>query len=684
MNLFLITFTVSIIVFLSLTAKARPTYTLALAILIFVVSFFPVIWGSTLSFFDFYPGRIHFVGLANLCSALTDPGLALSARITAIWSLLTLMLELIVSYALALTLLSLKKISKIFYPIVLIPWAVPSYISIISWTVLIEGYGGNSFLSRLFGSSFDMFSSTPIAFFWTAFVHAWLDIPLMTIIIMSAMQTVSPQLRSLSRLEGMNPLEEAVNVYIPYTFPVVFPYIFISFLRSFKDFSTIFLMTRGGPPLAYGFGPRSIVGSTTILGMFVYDKFGSTQNYGTLGAYSVAVGAIMLILVIVGWNYRTSRKRGLLITYAIVAHVIFDSWGMGSGLFGIVPVCLYIISLISFKRRSKAFKNFFCIGALVDGIYILVGTLHSGFEAVSLSGTVSILIAMTLIFKGKIHVSPFRIPDSLWKSAKYIWLTLWSIVVILPLWNIVIMAFSRKNILPVDRFVPYGFTFSNFATLFKDYDFANAIKNTLVICTIAVSVAILTIFPATYAAASSKRALRIGKILVFTSFFHGMHTLIPLAMTFRSMGLMDKLLGIGIAVAVHGAVLAYFILYPFLSGLPKDIDEAAKVDGAGGFTRMIHIILPVALPSLITTSIFIFITGWNSFVLPLILLNSPKLYPLSMVLYDMVGQYGTSTSYYSLWNIFSAGSILNIIVIGVIFYLARKPIMNGVIAREGL
>ncbi len=681
MSFFWIVFGLSAILFLFFTARTKPLYTVALAFLVFLVSFFPFIWGAGISMFDFFPPEMKFVGLKNLISAFTDPGLLLSAKITAIWTLTVVVTEIFISYALALMMLSLKRFSRIFYIIVMVPWAIPTYISVISWTALVEGYGGNSILSALMHTNFDLTTNVPAAFLWTAFVAAWLGIPMMTMVILSAMQTVPPHLEDLSRVEGMDPLEKTINVYIPHTFPVVFPYVFISFLAAFKEFSTVFLMTAGGPSTVAGFGQRTIVGSTTLLGMLMYDKFGTSQNYGVLGAYSVAIGSIMFALVMVGWNYRTKKNANRLILSVIAAHILFDIWGAGSGGWGSVPIAFYTVSFVFYQGRSKLFKRFFAIGALADATYLVFGIVSNGFDGVSLSAIVGITVALTLTFEGKIFVSLLKVPDLLWKALKILSMILWGTIVILPLWNVIVMAFSKDNAVPIEHLWPRGFTFGNFAALFENYGFSNALKNGVEISVFAVAVALLTIFPAAYAATHSKRSAKLGAVLLFASFFTGMHTLIPLALTFRFLDLMNNLFGISLVISVHGAVMAYFLIQSFLSGLPKNIDDAAKIDGAGGFTRMVKIALPLSVPILATVGVFVFIEGLNSFVLPLIFLSSQRLYPVSMVLYNLIGQYGIS---YSVWNVFGAGAIINILVIAIVFFIARKPIMNGIISKGGV
>lgn len=681
MTFFWLLFSLSLIFFLIFIVRAKPIYTFALAILLFTVNFFPFLWGIGISFFDFFPPTMKFVGFKNLIGAFSDPGLILSAKITAIWAMTSMAMQILLSYSIALFLYSIKKLSGLLYAIVLIPWAVPSYISVISWTSLIEGYGGNSFLSQIFHVTFNLSTNAPDAFLWSAFVAAWLGIPLMTIVILSALQTLPPHLRDLAEMEGANSFEKAINVYIPQTLPIVFPYMFIIFLESFKEFSTIFLMTSGGPAMAAGFGTQSIVGATTVLGMLMYDKFSITQNYGVLGAYSVAIGVIMLLLVAIGWNYRKSKRNRNLIISLILVHVIFDVWGMGSGLFGIPPVLLYSIAFLMYEKRSKKFKSFVLAGASFDLIYLIFALIHSGLSGVSISAIISLIVASTVIFEGKIYVSILKTPNLLWKILKTSWFAIWAIVIFLPIWNVVVMGISKENILPISNLLPHGFTLNNFTELFSNYNFGQAILNSLIIGIMAIAIVLVTIFPATYAAVHSKKASRMGFLLLISSFFTGMHTMIPLAITFRFLGLLDTFLGVAIVIALHGGVISYFLLYPFLSGLPKNLDEAAKIDGANGFTRMIKIALPLSLPALWTIIVFVFIDSWSTFVIPLIFLSSQSLYPVSMTMYNLVGQYGLT---YSKWNLFGAGAVINVMVMLIVFLIARKSIMNGIISKNGV
>ena len=682
MTLFFVTLILSTILFVIVVARAKIAYVIALASLVFLVSFFPIVWGTFLSFFDFLTASsIHFVGFKNIFMAFGDHGLSLSVKITALWALTVLLLKVAISYSLALSLSNLKKLSGFLYTVTLTPWAIPVYISIISWTVLIEGYGGSSVLSHIFMTNLDLTSNIPLAFLTTAFVSTWLGIPMMTLVLLSSMQSIPRGLQDLSKMEGLDPLEKALNLYLPYTLPVAFPYMFLSFLSSFKEFTVFFLMTNGGPALVSGFSSRTIVGATTSLGMLMYSKFYSTRNYGVVGAYSVAIGVVIMLLLIVGWNYQFKSRKSHLIISVLLAHTVFDIWKLGDGVFSVVPLIFYIFSYMFLIKKKRIFKKIFVMGAVIDLAYMIINMLTRGFDGISVSAIISAVVAITFSFEGKIHVNPFKLSRRFWKVLKGIWLSTWSFGVFLPVWAVVFMALSRENVIPIEKFWPASTTFSNFYTLFQSQGFLRALENSLIISSLAVIMVIFTVFPAAWASIDSKGALKLGKTMAFASFFTGMHTLIPLAITFKFLGLLNTLWGISIAISAHSSVIAYFLILPFLQSIPKSLNEAAKLDGANDFSRMVKIYLPLSIPVLVTVGVYVFIEAWNSFVFPLILLDSQRLYPVSIVLYNFIGEYGVA---YSKWNLFGAGSVVNMVIISMVFIFSRKRVMNGILTKGGI
>jgi len=116
---------------------------------------------------------------------------------------------------------------------------------------------------------------------------------------------------------------------------------------------------------------------------------------------------------------------------------------------------------------------------------------------------------------------------------------------------------------------------------------------------------------------------------------------------------------------------AIFLLTQFFRSIPKDLDEAAWMDGAGIFTTYWRIILPLAKPALITVALLSFQGVWNSFLGPLVLLNTPDMFPLTVGLGFLKGQYGT------FYNVVLAGSMFNTLPMVVMFLIFSRFYVQG-------
>jgi len=114
-----------------------------------------------------------------------------------------------------------------------------------------------------------------------------------------------------------------------------------------------------------------------------------------------------------------------------------------------------------------------------------------------------------------------------------------------------------------------------------------------------------------------------------------------------------------------------FLLTQFFRSIPKDLDEAAYIDGASIFTTFWRVILPLARPALITVTLLSFQGIWNSFLGPLILLNTPDMFPLTVGLGFLKGQYGT------FYNVVLAGSMFNTIPMVLLFLVFSRFYVQG-------
>jgi multiple sugar transport system permease protein len=117
-----------------------------------------------------------------------------------------------------------------------------------------------------------------------------------------------------------------------------------------------------------------------------------------------------------------------------------------------------------------------------------------------------------------------------------------------------------------------------------------------------------------------------------------------------------------------------WILSSFFASIPKEIEEAAWIDGASRVGTLIKVILPLALPGIVTAFIFSFIAAWNEFVIALTLTSSPQHEPLTVGLTSLIGQYQVQ------WNYMFTGSLIGIIPVVILFASIEKYLVGGLTA----
>ena len=125
------------------------------------------------------------------------------------------------------------------------------------------------------------------------------------------------------------------------------------------------------------------------------------------------------------------------------------------------------------------------------------------------------------------------------------------------------------------------------------------------------------------------------------------------------------------------AAFGIFLLKQAVEGIPRELDEAATIDGAGHLRIFGWIVLPLIRPALATLAVFAFMSSWNSFLWPLVAIRSPELMTLPLGLSTLQGQFTTE------WNVVMAGSVVSILPIAVVYLFAQRYIIAGM-AHTGL
>lgn len=151
--------------------------------------------------------------------------------------------------------------------------------------------------------------------------------------------------------------------------------------------------------------------------------------------------------------------------------------------------------------------------------------------------------------------------------------------------------------------------------------------------------------------------------------------LVPILRDYMKLDLNGTFLGVWLAHTGFGLPLATYLLYNYISTLPRDILESAFIDGASHFTIFTRLVLPLSVPALASFSIFQFLWVWNDLLVALVFLGAePKNKVLTQRLYDMVGAFGTD------WHLLTAGAFISMVIPLVVFFSLQRFFVRGLLA----
>jgi multiple sugar transport system permease protein len=252
-----------------------------------------------------------------------------------------------------------------------------------------------------------------------------------------------------------------------------------------------------------------------------------------------------------------------------------------------------------------------------------------------------------------------------------------AIVVVFPiLW---MLSTSLKTIeetqaIPI-KWIPSSFQWSNFPTALTVLPFALYFRNTAIIT---FSSLVGTVLSAALVGYGFARLRAPGRELLFllvlsTLILPSQVTVIPKFILFAKLGWVNTFAPL-VVPTYFGAAFNIFLLRQFFRTIPRDMDEAAIIDGAGFLTIWWRVILPLSLPALGIIAIFHFIFEWNDFFDPLIYLSNNNVWTIALGLAGFTASYG-STPY----NLLMAASLVAVLPCVLLFFLAQRYFVQGIV-----
>jgi multiple sugar transport system permease protein len=221
--------------------------------------------------------------------------------------------------------------------------------------------------------------------------------------------------------------------------------------------------------------------------------------------------------------------------------------------------------------------------------------------------------------------------------------------------------------------LPEQWKWTTFSEVLGDERFLAWLKSSLVISLSSTAIVVVVAIPAAYFTARFKFRGRLAFLflVLVTQMFAPTSLVVGIYREFYALTLVDTYQALILTNAAFNLAFAVWILHGFFASIPREIEEAAELDGAGRLGRLWRVMLPLTLPGLVTATIFTFIAAWNEYVVALTLMLSDDKKPLTVGINSYV------TGYEQNWDQLFAASIVAIVPVVVLFALIEKHLVGG-------
>ena len=260
-------------------------------------------------------------------------------------------------------------------------------------------------------------------------------------------------------------------------------------------------------------------------------------------------------------------------------------------------------------------------------------------------------------------------------SILHVVLILAGITFLMPLLWIVSTSLKTAGqvfIIPVE-WIPSNPQWANFVEIFQILPLATFIRNTFIVTVLGTLGAVCSSLIVGYSLARLRWPGRdyVFMLLIATMMLPFVVTLIPTFILFKFLGWLDTLLPLFVP-SWFGQAFYIFLMRQLMIGLPFELEEAARIDGASTWTILIRVIAPLCGPAIATVAIFAFLAHYNDFMGPLIYLSTNERFTLPLGIYWYQGRYGTS------WHLVMAVSTVALLPMITLFFLAQRYFTRGI------
>jgi arabinogalactan oligomer / maltooligosaccharide transport system permease protein len=272
-----------------------PAFFIMALMIVYPFIFNVIISFSNMNLTHFRDWRV--TGGANYVQVITDPSFRYYFFKTVLWTGINIFFHVTIGVSLALILNKDIKGKTIFRTLLILPWAVPQYITALTWRGMFNAeYGAvNLWLAKFFGVSIPWLTTEWGAFTACLITNIWLGFPFMMIIALGGLQSIPDELYEAADMDGSSWHHKLRHITIPLLKPVMVPAITLGVIWTFNNFNVVWLVSNGGEPSD----------KTHILVSWIYKNAFTYFRIGHAAAFSMVV---FIILLLFSWNFIKKTK----------------------------------------------------------------------------------------------------------------------------------------------------------------------------------------------------------------------------------------------------------------------------------------------------------------------------------------------------------------------------------------
>jgi multiple sugar transport system permease protein len=258
----------------------------------------------------------------------------------------------------------------------------------------------------------------------------------------------------------------------------------------------------------------------------------------------------------------------------------------------------------------------------------------------------------------------------------YVTLAAAILIAVFPFWWMFVTSLKR----PIDIFSgvalwPQEVTFDNYHRLLRDYHFASFLFNSVVVVTAAVAVSLVLGTLAAYALARFRLRFGVRRMALYAvllvRMLPGILLVVPLYIVLAQWSLLNTRLGLILIYAGLNTSFVVWMMQSFLEEIPRDIEEAAMVDGDSRLTALRRVVLPLAAPGLIATAIFSVIATYNDFIIALALTSTPVAQTIPVGVSTLIGKIEIQ------WGPMAAAGVVGALPIVIFALIVQRNFVRG-------